>query len=191
MAVVAALVEEGSRDEIALARRARELREIIDDRKAARRPSWDDPRDSLLALARADAFGKDLRLRRIALTSCAQWAIGLAAALAAEAAAAPPAEADIMVDHHRVRIGAAGLASVDAANAEIAAQNAATGLSGQLFHRRQREEETARQQELLTREAGEIATAYAARAAEITAAARQAVTDRDAISAELARATPA
>jgi hypothetical protein len=186
-AVAAALVEEGSHDEIALARRARELREIIDDRKAARRPSWDDTQDSLLALVRADAFGKDLRLRRIALASCAQWTAGLAVALAAEAAAMPPAEVDVMIDSHHVRISASGSASIDAANAEIAAENAAKGLSDQLFHRKQHEEETASLQGHLTREAGEIATVYAARSAEITAAARQAVVDRDAIEAELAR----
>jgi hypothetical protein len=186
-AVAAALVEEGSRDEIALARRARELREIIDDRKAARRPSWDDTQDSLLALVRADAFGKDLRLRRIALTSCAQWATGLAAALAAETATTPPAEVDIEIDSHRVRINAAGSVSLDAANAEIAAQNAAKGLSDQLFRRKQHEEETAREQGYLTSQAEEMAKTYASRAAEITAAARQAVIDRDAINAELIR----
>jgi len=66
-AVAAALTEEGSRDEITLARRARQLREIIDDRKAASRPSWDAPQDATLALLRADAFGADLRLRKLAL----------------------------------------------------------------------------------------------------------------------------
>src|SRR6202012_2798169 len=47
-AVAAALTEEGSREEIALERRARELREIIDDRKRGTRPAWDGTEDSNL-----------------------------------------------------------------------------------------------------------------------------------------------
>ena len=186
-AVAAALVDEGSRNEIALARRARELREMIDDRKAARRPSWDDTQDSLLALVRADAFGKDLRLRRVALTACAEWSASVASTLAEEAGVVPPGEVDITINRQAVRISASGTASVYDAVVKIKAENAPKGVSDQLFHRKQIDEEIARQVEQLTSVAESAATAFAARVAVIREAAQQAALDRDAILAALAR----
>ena len=88
-AVAAALTEEGSQDEITLASRARELREIIDDRKATRRPSWDAAEDATLAVLRADAFGPDLRQRKVAMDAGAGWVKALAGRLLAVGLGAP------------------------------------------------------------------------------------------------------
>src|SRR6185437_14922607 len=109
-AVALALTEEGSQDEVTLARRARELRQIIDDRQAAARPSWDAEENSTLSLLRADAFGKDITLRRLAVDAGASWITALAGRLAKSAAVPPPDQLDITVDGHAVQLNASGQA---------------------------------------------------------------------------------
>jgi hypothetical protein len=184
-AVAAALTEEGSRDEITLARRARELREIIDDKKAATRPSWDAPQDATLSLLRADAFGPDLRLRKLALDAGARWITALADGLVKSATVSPPDQLEISVDGHAVQLTAAGQASLAAAYAEIEQENAPQTISDKLFGKKQAAEETAREQGWLASGANHAAATFAARVAELRAAAQQAPADHEAITAAL------
>ena len=184
-AVAAALTEEGSRDEIALARRARQLREIIDDKKAATRPSWDAPQDGTLALLRADAFGADLRLRKLALDAGSRWITTRADGLLKSATVTPPDQLEITVDGHPVQLTAAGQASLADAYAEIEQENAPQTMSDKLFGKKHAAEETAREQGWLASGASQAAAAFAARVAELRAAAQQAPADHEAITAAL------
>lgn len=187
-AVALALTEEGSPDEIALARRARELREIIDDRKSATtRPSWDAAENSTLSLLRADAFGKDLPLRRMAIDAGAAWITTLADSLMKSAAVPPPDQLDITVDGHAVQLNASGQASVKAAYAEIARENAPQNISDKLFGKKHAAEEISWRQERLASGANEAATAFAGRVAELRAAVHQAAADHENITAALSR----
>jgi hypothetical protein len=186
-AVAAALTEEGSKDEITLARRARELREIIDDKKAATRPSWDAPQDATLVLLRADAFGPDLRLRKLAVDAGARWITALADGLVKSAVVTPPDQLEITVDGHAVQLTAAGQASLAAAYAEIEQENAPQSISDKLFGKKHAAEETAREQGWLTSGANQAAATFAARVAELRAAAQQAPADHEAITAALSR----
>jgi hypothetical protein len=186
-AVAAALTEEGSRDEITLARRARQLREIIDDRKAASRPSWDAPQDATLALLRADAFGADLRLRKLALDAGARWITALAGGLVKSATVTPPDQLEITVDGHAVQLTAAGQASLAAAYAEIEQENAPQTMSDKLFGKKHAAEETAREQGWLASGANHAAGTFATRVAELRSAAQQAVADHEAVTAALVR----
>jgi hypothetical protein len=187
-AVALALTEEGSQDEIALARRARELREIIDDRKTATRPSWDAEENSTLSLLRADAFGPDLPLRRLAIDAGAAWITTLASGLAKSAAAPPPDQLDITVDGHAVQLNASGQASLKAAYAEIEQENAPQNISDKLFGKKHAAEEISWRQERLASGANEAAAAFAGRIAELRAAAQQATADHEAITAALGHA---
>jgi len=187
-AVAAALTEEGSRDEIALERRARELREIIDDRKTAARPSWDAAEDSTLSLLSADAFGPDLALRRLALGAGAAWVTALADDLARSAAVPPPDQLDIALDRHAVQLSASGQASLKGAYAEIEQEHAPQNISGKLFGKKHAAEETSWEQDRLAHSANEAATAFAGRVAELRAAAQQAPADREDITVALSRA---
>lgn len=184
-AVALALTEEGSQDEITLARRARELREIIDDRKAAARPSWDAAENPTLSLLRADAFGTDLSLRKLAIDAGAAWITTLAGSLAKSAAVPPPDQLEVTVDGHAVRLNASGQASLKAAYAEIEQQNVPQNISGKLFGQKHAAEEISWRRERLTDSANEAATAFAGRVAELRAAAKQATTDHEAIAAAL------
>jgi hypothetical protein len=186
-AVAAALAEEGSQDEIALRKRARELREVIDSRRTATRPSWDAPAARVADLLRKDAFGADLRSRRLALSTSADWLSGAAAELARAASAPPPQEFQVRIDWHEVTLHASGQASLSAANAEIEQGNTPQGVTDMLFHRKRLEEETARKQDELAREASQAAAALARRVAALREAATQAQADHAAISALLAR----
>ena len=189
-AVAAALTEEGSKDEVTLARRARQLREIIDDKKAAARPSWDAPQDATLELLRADAFGTDLRLRKLALAAGAHWITTLADGLVKSATVTPPDQLEITVDGHAVRLTAAGQASLAAAYAEIEQENAPQTISDKLFGKKHAAEETAREQGWLASGANQAAATFAARVAELRAAARQAPADHEAITSALSAADP-
>lgn len=184
-AVALALTEEGSQDEIALARRARELREIIDDRKAATRPSWDAEENATLSLLRADAFGKDLPLRRLAIGAGAAWITTLASGLAKSAAVPPPDQLDVTVDGHAVQLNASGQASLKAAYAEIEQENAPQNISDKLFGKKHAAEEISWRQERLASGANEAAAAFAGRIAELRAAAQQATADHEEITAAL------
>lgn len=184
-AVAAALTEEGSQDEIALERRARELREIIDDQKAAARPSWDAAENSALSLLRADAFGTDLPLRRLAIGVGAAWIAALADGLAKSATVPPPDQLEITVDHHAVQLSASGQASLKAAYAEIEQENAPQNISDKLLHKKQAAEQISWLEERLASSANEAATAFAARVAELRAAAQQATADHEEITAAL------
>lgn len=184
-AVAAALTEEGSREEIALARRARQLREIIDDKKTATRPSWDAPEDATLALLRADAFGTDLRLRKLAMDVGAQWITALADGLAKSAMVTPPDQAEITVDGHAVQLSASGQASLRAAYAEVEQENAPQNISDKLFGKKRAAEETAREQGRLASDANQAAAAFAGRVAELRAAVSQAAADQETITAAL------
>lgn len=184
-AVAAALTEEGSREEIALARRARQLREIIDDKKTAARPSWDAPEDATLALLRADAFGTDLRLRKLAMDVGAQWITALADGLAKSAMVTPPDQAEITVDGHAVQLSASGQASLRAAYAEVEQENAPQNISDKLFGKKRAAEETAREQGRLASDANQAAAAFAGRVAELRAAVSQAAADQETITAAL------
>jgi hypothetical protein len=186
-AVAAALTEEGSQDEITLARRARQLREIIDDRKTSTRPSWDAPEDPTLVLLRADAFGPDLRLRKLALHAGSQWIITLADGLAKSAAVLPPEQVEITVYGHAVRLSAAGQASLSAAYAEIEQENAPQNISDKLFGKKHAAEETAREQEWLASGANQAAATFATRVTELRSAVQQAVADQEAIREALSR----
>jgi hypothetical protein len=185
-AVAAALTEEGSHDEIALSRRARELREIFDDRKAARRPSWDDAQDATLTLLRDDAFGSDLRLRRVAIETCGDWITMLADRLAKDAVTEPPSQVEITVDRHKVQLAMTGQVSLFDAVVEIKREKAPQG-ADKLFGRKQAAEEIDRATKWVTTVANEAAAALVQRGAELRAAAQQAETDRDAITAALRR----
>jgi hypothetical protein len=184
-AVAAALTEEGSREEVALARRARELREIIDDRKAASRPSWDAAQDATLAVLRADAFGTSLRLRKVAVEAGAGWVTALAGQLLTAASAPPPADLTITVDGHDVTITAEGQSSLKAAYAEIEQENAPQGIGDRLFGKKHAEEEVSRERGWLDSRAGEAAAAFASRVTELHAAAQQAAADHETITAAL------
>lgn len=187
-AVALALTEEGSPDEIALARRARELREIIDDRKSATtRPSWDAAENSTLSLLRADAFGKDLPLRKMAVHAGAAWITTLADSLVKSAAVPPPDQLDITVDGHPVQLNASGQASVKAAYAEIEQENAPQNISDKLFGKKHAAEEISWRQERLASGANEAATAFAGRVAELRAAVQQATADHEDLTAALSR----
>ncbi len=167
-AVAAALAEEGSRDEIALRTRARELREVIDSRQAVSRPSWDAPEAPVTDLLRKDAFGPDLRSRRLALITSADWVTGAAADLAQAASVPPPEEFQVRITWHEVTLHTSGQASLSSANAEIEQGNAPQGVTDMLFHRKKLEEETAREQDQLARDASEAATQAQADHAAIT-----------------------
>jgi hypothetical protein len=180
-AVAAALAEEGSPEEIALRRRARELREVVDTRKTVTRPSWDAPEEAVATLLRKDAFGTDVRARRLALGICAGWVSGAAAELAQAASAPPPAEFQVLIDWHAVRLTTSGQVTLTEANAEIAQSKAPQGVADRLFHRKQMEEEVAREQEQLARDAGQAADALTRRVSELRAAAAKAEADRAAI----------
>jgi len=187
-AVALALTEEGSQDEMTLARRARELREIIDDRKAATRPSWDAEENATLALLRADAFGPDLTLRRLALDVGAAWITALAGRLAKSAAVPPPDQLDVTVDRHAVQLNASGQASLEAAYAEIEQENAPQNISDKLFGKKHAAEEISWRRERLASGANEAAAAFAGRVAELRAAAQQATADHEEITAALGHA---
>jgi hypothetical protein len=189
-AVAAALTEEGSPDEIALTRRARELREIIDDQKASARPSWDALEDATAALLRADAFGPDLPLRKAALDAGAGWITTLADGLAKAATAVPPDQLDISLDGHDVRVSASGQASLKSAYAEIEQENAPQNVSGKLFGRKRAAEEISWEQTHLANAASQAAAAFAARLTELRAAAQQATADHETITAALSPGTP-
>jgi hypothetical protein len=161
------------------------LREIIDDRTAARRPSWDDAQDALLTLLRADAFGTDLALRRIAIGTCADWIIALADRLAKAAAAEPPSSVTLTVNGHAVEVTMEGQASLGAAYAEIEQENAPQGVSDKLFGKKHAAEEIERAKGWVSTVADGAAAALVQRGAELRTAARQAATDRDAIAAAL------
>lgn len=180
-AVAAALAEEGSAEEIALRQRARELREVIDDRKTTARPSWDAAEGATLTLLLADAFGSDLRLRRVALTACADWATGLAARLAETAAVPPPDQLPFTAEGHTVRLTVSGQTSLRAAFAEIEEHNAPQNVSAKLFRKKEIAEEISYEEDRLTRDVNEAAAAFTSRVAELRAAAGQAAADRDAI----------
>jgi hypothetical protein len=184
-AVAAALTEEGSQEEVTLARRARELREIIDDRKATRRPSWDASEDATLAVLRADAFGTDLRLRKVAMEAGAAWVTALAGQLLTAASAPPPPDLTITVDGHDVTITAEGQSSLKTAYAEIEQENAPQGIGDRLFGKKHAEEEISRERGWLDSRAGEAAAAFAGRVTELHAAAQQAAADHETITAAL------
>jgi hypothetical protein len=186
-AVAAALTGEGSREEIALERRARELREIIDDRKRSTRPSWDATENSMLSLLRADAFGADLPLRRLAIGAGTAWIAALADDLARSASVPPPDRLEVALDRHTVQVDASGQVSLKAAYAEIEQQNAPQDMAGKLFGKKRAAEETSWEQERLAGSANEAATAFAARVAELRAAVQQAPADREDITVSLGR----
>ncbi|MGH3164743.1 MAG: hypothetical protein ACRDN0_02475, partial [Trebonia sp.] len=180
-AVAAALAEEGSAEEVALRQRARELREVIDDRKTAARPSWDAAEGATLTLLLSDAFGTDLRLRRVALTACMEWATGLAARLAETAAVPPPDQLPFTAEGHTVQLTVSGETSLRAAFAEIEERNAPQNVSAKLFRKKEIAEEISYEEDRLTRDVNEASAAFTSRVAELRAAAEQAAADRDAI----------
>lgn len=184
-AVAAALTEEGSQDEIALQLHARQLREIIDDKKSTARPSWDAAEDSTLASLRADAFGADLPLRRLAIGVCADWVTTLADGLVKSATVPPPDQLDITVNRHTVQLSSSGQVSLAGAYAEIAAEQAPQNISGKLFGKKQAAEEISWAEERLASSANDAATAFASRVADLRAAARQATADHETITATL------
>jgi hypothetical protein len=89
------------------------------------------------------------------------------------------------VDGHAVRLTASGQASLSAAYAEIEQENAPQGISDKLFGKKHAAEETARAREWLAGGANRAAAAFAARVAELRAAAQQAPADHEAITAAL------
>jgi hypothetical protein len=180
-AVAAALAEEGSAEEITLRQRARELRELVDDRKSAARPSWDAAAGTTLELLLADAFGPDLRLRRVALTVCAEWVTAIAARLAQAATVPPPEEVPFTAEGHTVRLSASGETSLLAAFAEIETSNAPQNVSAKLFKKKEIAEGVAWERDHLSRDVSEASAAFTGRVAELRAAAIQAAADRDAI----------
>lgn len=180
-AVAAALAEEGSAEEVALRQRARELREVIDDRKTAARPPWDAVEGEMPALLLGDAFGTDLRLRRLALTVCAEWVTGLAARLADAAAVPPPDQVPFSAEGHTVRLSASGETTLKTALTEIEEHNAPQNVSAKLFRKKEIAEETAWEQEHLTADVNSAAEAFTARVAELRSAAVQAAADRDSV----------
>jgi hypothetical protein len=184
-AVAAALAEEGSAEEIALRQRARELREVIDDRKTAARPSWDAIAGSMPTLLLGDAFGADLRVRRTALTVCAEWVTGLATRLADAASVTPPDEVTIKPDSNSVRLTASGETSLKEAFAHIEERNAPQNVSAKLFKKKEIAEEINWEQDRLTRDIESASAAFTSRVAELRAAAAQAAEDRDAITGAL------
>ncbi len=186
-AVAAALAEEGSRDEIALRRRARELREVIDSRQTATRPSWDAPEAPTVELLRKDAFGSDLPLRRLAVSIGKGWVTAAAAEFARAASVPPPTAFPVRIQWHEVTLYTSGQTSLSAANTEIEQGNAPQGVTDMLFHRKRLEEETAREQDELARDASRAAAVLASYAAGLREAANQAQADNEAISDLLAR----
>jgi hypothetical protein len=185
-AVAAALTEEGSPEEVALARRVRELREIIGRSKSAARPSWDAEQDGLLPALCADAFGADLALRRVALRAGARWVTAHAGDLLKQATVTPPEQLTIEIDRHQVELTASGQASLKAAYAEIEQENAPQGISDKLFGKKHAAEETEREQHWVASSAESAAAAFAGRVTELRAAARQAVADHETVTAALA-----
>jgi hypothetical protein len=185
-AVVAALVEEGSNEEVTLRQRERQLREVIDSGKAGTRPSWDATEDATLTLLRKDAFGGDLYLRRVAVTSCADWVTRIAVQFAEAAAAPPPEQVAVVVRGRDIQVSASGEPSLQAAKAEIEQSYQPESTSARLFQKKQLAEAIASEEDRLAEEAKRAAAAYRDRAAQIRAAAAQAEADRDAITAALA-----
>ncbi|HSZ42976.1 MAG TPA: hypothetical protein VK817_23685 [Trebonia sp.] len=180
-AVAAALAEEGSAEEIALRQRARELREVIDDQKTAARPSWDAAAGSTLTLLLGDAFGTDLRLRRVALMACAEWVTRLATQLADAATVPPPDQISLTVEGHAVQLSASGETSLKAVFAEIEEHNAPQNVGAKLFKKKEIAEEIAWEEDRVSRDVGQASAAYTERVAELRTAATQATADRDAI----------
>jgi hypothetical protein len=90
----------------------------------------------------------------------------------------------ITVDGHDVEVSATGQASLRKAYAEIEQENAPQGIGDRLFGKKHAEEEIARERGWLDSRAGEAAAAFAARVAELRAAARQAA-DHEMITAAL------
>lgn len=185
-AVAAALTEEGSEEEITLRRRARQLREVVDNRKTVALPSWDAAEDATLTLLRKDAFGADLRLRRVAITTCAEWIKMTAAELATAASAPPPDKILITLRGRTVQLSASGEASLHEAFTKIDEDNAPQSVSAKLFRKKEIAEDIAWQRDRLTKEANQAAAALAERVSEMHAMARQSAADRDAITAALA-----
>jgi hypothetical protein len=184
-ALAASLAEEGSPEEIALRQRERELRKVIDTRATTVRPSWDDREGKALDLLKADAFGADLKLRRLALVAGADWTNRTASRYAEGAREAIPDEFQVNLGRHRITVTTAGGVNLGNANAEIEEYIEAEAGAGKLFHRKQVAEDVAREQEQLARQARQAADDLAARAAETAAGARQAAADRDAVAAAL------
>jgi hypothetical protein len=134
---------------------------------------------------RADAFGTDLRLRRVAVEAGARWVTAVADGLLASATVPPPEQIKITVDGHGVELSASGQASLSAAYAEIEQENAPQGISDKLFGRKHAAEEIARERGWLDTSAKQAAAVFAGRVNELRAAAQQATADHESITASL------
>jgi hypothetical protein len=120
VALLRALVDEGTAEEAPLMRRAAELRAVIEDRAQPADRPWDAPLQKPLDLLRADAFATDgARLATMARAAGARWLLASAEKLATEALTDPPTQAATAIEHVQVvvrtrgRVDAGGLAEVN------------------------------------------------------------------------------
>jgi hypothetical protein len=97
----------------------------------------------------------------------------------------PPDQLTVNLDGYQVRLTDGGQASLKAAYSEIAQENEPQDLSGKLFGKKHAAEETAREQEWLSKRANENAAAFATRMAALRAAATQAAADQETVTAAL------
>ncbi|GLH97592.1 hypothetical protein [Phytohabitans aurantiacus] len=114
--VLRALVDEGSAEEVALLRRATELRAVLEDRPVPE--SWNAPLSPPLELLEEDAFRADgSPLARLARTAGAGWLLSAGERLAEAAAVDPPAQATATIERVSVRVGVDGVDETDLASA--------------------------------------------------------------------------
>lgn len=120
-ATLNALVEEGSPHEQALLRRARELRQIIEQGAAATADkAWDDPAGATLTLLRHDMFEESRpALRALALRAGREWVAAAAGDLAEKASRRPPERVRAQVGGQHLWIRTDGPEALDEAEAQI------------------------------------------------------------------------
>ncbi len=114
------LVDEGSPDERPLVARARELRQIIEHGGGEQPVAWDAPGGTTLDLLRGDAFDRrEPGPRSLAIKAGARWLTTVAGDLADKASVAPPAEVDLRIYGHGLRVGTTGASGLTDAQAGI------------------------------------------------------------------------
>jgi hypothetical protein len=118
--VLRELVDEGSDEEIALLRRAAELRAVIENRDSTTVEPWDAPAGPPTDLLLADAFGPDSALARLGRQVGTRWLLAAARQFAAEATGTPPEETTVDIAGVRVRVRTDGPDTGDLAQARAA-----------------------------------------------------------------------
>lgn len=119
-ALLAEMVDEGSRDEIPLLERARELRAVIEDGGRKEVTPWESPAGSTLTLLRNDAFQQtNPRLRALALYTGRAWLVSAAQSIAEGAARRHASQISVRAGGYTVAITPEGPVSLDRTEGDI------------------------------------------------------------------------